>query len=60
MTRALAVKVNWRVLYNNRPPQAPVTLFTQAGEPTGLTVLAPYEKLGQAFSVSLVLSRGTS
>ena len=57
MTRALALKVNWRVLYNCRPPKAAVALYTDAGEPTGTTVLAPFEKLDQGFSVSLVLSR---
>ena len=56
MTKGLGLKVNWRILYNNDPPLAEVPLFTPGGISTGLTVLAPYKKTDQGFSVSLVLS----
>jgi putative salt-induced outer membrane protein YdiY len=56
MTKKLALKVNWRVLYNNQPPSAEVPLYTPGGVNTGLSVLAPYQKTDQGFSVSLVFS----
>ena len=56
MTRGLGLKVNWRILYNNQPPLAEVPLYTPDGANTGLTVLAPYKKTDQGFSVSLVFS----
>jgi putative salt-induced outer membrane protein YdiY len=56
MTKGLGLKVNWRVLYNNQPPLAEVPLYAPGGESTGLSVLAPYKKTDQGFSVSLVFS----
>jgi putative salt-induced outer membrane protein YdiY len=56
MTKTLGLKVNWRLLYNNAPPLAEVPLHAPGGADTGLTVLAPYKKVDQGFSVSLVLS----
>jgi putative salt-induced outer membrane protein YdiY len=56
MSARLGLKVNWRILYNNDPPSTELPLFTPGGIPTGTTVLAPYKKSDQGFSVSLVLS----
>ena len=56
MSSKLGLKVNWRILYNNLPPSTELPLFTPGGVPTGVTVLAPYKKTDQGFSVSLVLS----
>jgi putative salt-induced outer membrane protein YdiY len=56
MTKTLGLKVNWRLLWDNKPALAAVPLRTPGGVDTGLTVLAPYEKLDQGFSVSLVFS----
>ena len=44
------------MLYNNQPPSAEVPLFAPGGASTGLSVLAPYRKTDQGFSVSLVFS----
>jgi putative salt-induced outer membrane protein YdiY len=56
MNNRLGLKVNWRLLFNNDPPSTEVLLFTPGGVPTGLTVLAPFKKTDQGFSVSLVFS----
>lgn len=56
MTARLGLKVNWRILYNNLPPSTELPLFTPGGVPTGTTVLAPYKKTDQGFSVSLVFN----
>jgi putative salt-induced outer membrane protein YdiY len=56
MTEKLALKANWRLLYDNQPALAEVPLFTPGGVDTGIKVLAPYGKTDQGFSVSLVLS----
>jgi putative salt-induced outer membrane protein YdiY len=56
MNTRLGLKVNWRLLFNNDPPSTELPLFTPGGVPTGLTVLAPFKKTDQGFSVSLVFS----
>ncbi len=56
MNARLGLKLNWRVLHNNRPPFTALPLFTPVGVLTGLSVLAPYKKTDQGVSVSLVLS----
>lgn len=56
MSAKLALKANWRLLYDNQPALAAVPLFTSAGGSTGASVLAPYGKTDQGFSVSLVVS----
>jgi putative salt-induced outer membrane protein YdiY len=57
MSSKLGLKVNWRLLFDNQPALAQYDLFTPGvGGSTGLTVLAPYKKLDQGFSVSLVFS----
>jgi putative salt-induced outer membrane protein YdiY len=56
MNNRLGLKVNWRLLFNNDPPSTELLLFTPGGVPTGLTVLAPFKKTDQGFSVSLVFS----
>jgi putative salt-induced outer membrane protein YdiY len=56
MTKKLAMKANWRLLFDNQPALASVPLFTPAGVDTGQRVLAPYGKIDQGFSVSLVFS----
>ena len=56
MNTKLGLKVNWRILYDNQPAFAEVPLFTPGSVPTGLTVLAPYQKTDQGLSVSLVFS----
>jgi putative salt-induced outer membrane protein YdiY len=56
MSKKLALKANWRLLFDNQPALAAVPLYTGGGTSTGLTVLAPYGKTDQGFSVSLVLS----
>lgn len=56
MNAKLGLKVNWRVLFNNAPPSTELPLFTPGGVPTGLSVLAPFKKTDQGFSVSLVFS----
>jgi putative salt-induced outer membrane protein YdiY len=56
MNSRLGLKVNWRLLFNNDPPSTELPLFTPGGVPTGLTVLAPFKKTDQGFSVSLVFS----
>jgi hypothetical protein len=52
----LALKANWRLLYDNQPALAKVPLFAPGGVDTGTSVLAPYRKTDQGLSVSLVLS----
>jgi hypothetical protein len=56
MSKKLALKASWRLLYDNQPALAEVPLYTAGGGNTGLKVLAPYGKTDQGFSVSLVLS----
>jgi putative salt-induced outer membrane protein YdiY len=56
MNAKLGLKVNWRILFDNQPALAEVPLFTPGGVPTGISVLAPYKKTDQGFSVSLVFS----
>jgi putative salt-induced outer membrane protein YdiY len=56
MSKKLALKASWRLLYDNQPALASVPLYTPGGENTGLSVLAPYGKTDQGFSVSLVFS----
>ena len=56
MSKKLALKANWRLLYDNQPALAEVRLHTPGGIDTGVNVLAPYGKTDQGFSVSLVLS----
>jgi putative salt-induced outer membrane protein YdiY len=56
MNARLGLKVNWRILFDNQPALAQVPLVTPAGVPTGISVLAPYKKTDQGFSVSLVFS----
>ncbi len=56
MSKKLALKANWRLLYDNQPALAEVPLHTPGGIDTGVNVLAPYGKTDQGFSVSLVLS----
>jgi putative salt-induced outer membrane protein YdiY len=54
MSSKLGLKVNWRLLFDNLPALAEYPLIGSAGG--GLTVLAPYKKLDQGVSVSLVFS----
>jgi putative salt-induced outer membrane protein YdiY len=56
MSSTLGLKVNWRLLYDNQPALAEFPLFAPGGIDTGTTVLAPYKKLDQGVSVSLVFS----
>jgi putative salt-induced outer membrane protein YdiY len=56
MSSKLALKANYRLLYDNLPALAEVPLFTPGGVPTGLAVLSPYEKTDHGVSVSLVFS----
>ena len=56
MTKALGLKVNWRLLWDNQPALSEVPLLGSGGASTGLTVVAPYKELDQGFSVSLVFS----
>ena len=56
MNAKLGLKVNWRILFDNQPALAEVPLFAPGGAPAGVTVLAPYKKTDQGFSVSLVFS----
>jgi putative salt-induced outer membrane protein YdiY len=56
MNARLGLKLNWRVLFNNDPPASELPLLTPGGVPTGTTVLAPFKKTDQGFSVSLVFS----
>lgn len=56
MSKKLALKANWRLLFDNQPALAEVPLYTPGGVNTGLNVLAPYGKTDQGFSVSLVFS----
>jgi putative salt-induced outer membrane protein YdiY len=56
MSKKLALKASWRLLYDNQPALAEVPLYSAGGANTGLKVLAPYGKTDQGFSVSLVLS----
>jgi putative salt-induced outer membrane protein YdiY len=56
MSKALALKANYRLLYDNQPALAEVPLVTPGGVNTGIRVLAPYGKTDQGFSVSLVVS----
>jgi len=56
MSKKLALKANYRVLFDNHPALAEVRLVTPGGVDTGQSVLAPYGKTDQGFSVSLVLS----
>jgi hypothetical protein len=56
MSSRLALKANYRLLYDNLPALAEVPLFTPGGVPTGLSVLSPYEKTDHGVSVSLVFS----
>lgn len=53
MSKTLGLKVNWRLLWDNQPALAEFPYFV-AGMATGQTVLAPYRKLDQGLSVSLV------
>lgn len=55
MSSRLGLKVNWRLLWDNQPALAEFPLFV-GGVDTGTTVLAPYKKTDQGFSVSLVFS----
>jgi putative salt-induced outer membrane protein YdiY len=54
MSSRLGLKLNWRLLWDNQPALAEFPLFV-GGVETG-TVLAPYRKTDQGFSVSLVFS----
>jgi len=56
MSKKLALKASWRLLYDNQPALAEVPLYTSGGANTGIMVLAPYGKTDRGFSVSLVLS----
>ena len=56
MSAKLGLKVNWRILFDNQPASAEIPLFAPGGAPTGTTVVAPYKKTDQGFSVSLVFS----
>jgi len=56
MSSRLGLKVNWRLLFDNQPALGEYPLFTPGGIDTGLAVVAPYKKLDQGFSVSLVFS----
>jgi hypothetical protein len=56
MSAKLGLKVNWRILFDNQPASAEIPLFAPGGVATGATVIAPYKKTDQGFSVSLVFS----
>ena len=56
MSKKLALKASWRLLYDNQPALADVPLYAPGGVDTGLKVLTPYGKTDQGFSVSLVFS----
>jgi putative salt-induced outer membrane protein YdiY len=56
MNSRLALKVNYRLMWDNHPALAEFPLFTPGGADTGLGVLAPYKETDQGFSVSLVFS----
>jgi putative salt-induced outer membrane protein YdiY len=55
MSSRLGLKVNWRLLWDNQPALAEFPLWV-GGVDTGTTVFAPYKKLDQGVSVSLVFS----
>jgi putative salt-induced outer membrane protein YdiY len=55
MSSRLGLRLNWRLLWDNQPALAEFPLFL-GGIDTGTTVLAPYKKTDQGFSVSLVFS----
>jgi putative salt-induced outer membrane protein YdiY len=55
MSSRLGLRLNWRLLWDNQPALAEFPLFV-GGIDTGTTVLAPYKKTDQGFSVSLVFS----
>lgn len=55
MSSRLGLRLNWRLLWDNQPALAEFPLFL-GGIDTGATVLAPYKKTDQGFSVSLVFS----
>jgi putative salt-induced outer membrane protein YdiY len=55
MSSRLGLKLNWRLLWDNQPALAEFPLFV-GGVDAGTTVLAPYKKTDQGFSVSLVFS----
>jgi putative salt-induced outer membrane protein YdiY len=56
MTAKLGLKVNWRILFDNQPAFEKLPLVAPGGQPSGLTVLAPYKKTDQGLSISLVFS----
>jgi putative salt-induced outer membrane protein YdiY len=55
MSSRLGLRLNWRLLWDNQPALAEFPLFL-GGIDTGTTVLAPFKKTDQGFSVSLVFS----
>ncbi len=57
MTKTVGLKVNWRLLFNNQPPLVEVPLVSAEGVASGRSVLAPYRKLDQGLSVSLVFTK---
>lgn len=56
MTERLALKVSVQVLYANLPALAALTLFDEAGEPTGETAFAPLDELDLLATVALVVN----
>jgi putative salt-induced outer membrane protein YdiY len=56
MNARLALKLNYRLMWDNQPALAEFPLYTPGGVATGVSVLAPYKETDQGFSVSLVFS----
>lgn len=55
MTDRLALKVGLQALYDGEPSRVAVTLFDEAGEPTGATGLATLEELDLLWTAALVV-----
>jgi len=56
ISKALALKVSYKMLYAHLPATAFIPLFDIYGAPTGLTVPYPLKKLDSFFTTSLVIN----
>jgi hypothetical protein len=56
ISSAVALKPSLQILWRNDPALTEIDLVTTAGTPTGMTVVAPLEKMDSFFTMALVIT----